>query len=326
MAEILGDVKLSLSAIKKDIGSIPGGPFSNCLYDNRYCFGIAARTGRVRSGLPEFALVTTPQGCREGFTGSFKSILARKEKIEFHRGAARPRIVDKYTNKILGKNKKIAVLVVPSPTTTKGVSAKNRIEFHEIALTNSVELLNALEAEYGWPKSVCYRIEGTTHTKQMTATRTLEMKSYIVEVSKRWFRSPHLISLVSLILRSGKSFAKLSKSQLKSIKIRGGEEALDILKEAYIRDNKGDTNRLKLVGKCLPAIMSQYQKVFGTTAMNRSFFPRLKDPRGSKYDMDLGGLEGLDYLLRINGHNRGVASKTLAEKLTKCKVLTALKN
>jgi len=326
MAEILGDVKLSLSSIKKDIGSVPGGPFSTCTYDSRYCFGIAARTGRVRNGLPEFALVTSPQGCREGFTGSFKSILARKEKIEFHRGAARPRIVDKYMDKILGKNKKIAVLVAPSAITTKGISSKDRIEFHEIALTNSVELLNALEAEYGWPKSVCYRVEGTTHTKHVTTTRTLEMKSYIVEVSKRWFKSPHLISLVSLILRSGQSFAKLSKNQLKSIDLKSGEKALDTLEKAYTRGNKGDTHRLELVSKCLPAIMAQYQKVFGDTAMNRVFFPRLKDPQGSRYDMDLGGLEGLDYLLRINGHRGGVSSKTLAEKLNKYRVLASLKN
>ena len=329
MAEILGDVKLSTSKIREEIGN----PFTFCTFESRYSFGIAARTGRVRNGLPEFALVTAPQGCREGFTGGFKSILARKEGIGFNRQAARPRAVDKYMGKIFGKNKKVTILVAPPRRTTKGVASAKRVEFHEIALENSLEVLNALEAEYGWPRSVCYRIEGYTHSRYAERDRfarvneadQTKMKSYVVEVSRKWVRTPHLVSLVSLILRSGKSFARISKGQLTRIEIDSGEKALKVLSKSYSRGNKADLDRLVKLSKCLPAMMSQYKKVFGAVSTEMTFFPRQRDPKGSKYNQDVGGLEGLDYLMNRN-RNSGVSSNTLREKIQRYKVLAALDN
>lgn len=322
MAEILGNVKLSTSKIREEMGN----PFTFCTFEGRYSFGIAARTGRVRNGLPEFALVTAPQGCREGFTGGFKSILARKEGIGFNRLAARPRAVDKYMGKIFGKNKKVAILVAPPTKTVKGVTSAKRVEFHEIALENSVEVLNALEAEYGWPRSVCYKVEGYTHSRYNNqGTQQTKMKSYVVEVSRKWVRTPHLVSLVSLILRSGKSFARISKGQLTRIEIDGGEKALKVLSKSYSRGNKTDLDRLVKLSKCLPAMMSQYKKVFGSVSTEMTFFPRQKDPKGSKYNHDVGGLEGLDYLMNRN-RNGGVSSNTLRERIQKYKVLAALDN
>ncbi len=307
MAEILGDVSLDLVKNAKQLGN----PFSMATYyAQSYLFGFVVRTDNRKNGLPEFAPITLVGSCRETFISHFKNFIRQKYNIKSRRGGNRG-IYTQNVPKVLGRNKKIGILVVPSPFCTSSIKKADRENYRETSLMNAVEVLNAIESSKNWPKSVCYRIEGYTHKARIGYNADIDMKSYVVEVSKKWFYSPHLISFVTLVLRSGYKFAKVSKTKgLPNITVKDKKEALDILSHPINKGITTDTNRLKQISKYLPIMIDNYEDIFNPKFMVRYFYPVYKDPKGSLYREDVGGLEGIDYMMQGRA-----ASGTFREKL-----------
>lgn len=128
--------------------------------------------------------------------------------------------------------------------------------FHKQVATG-VRLLNIMEKRHGWPSTKLYKVKSKKHSwRDSWSNEKKSINTYIrfVEASRRWIRSPHMLSLFTLILRAPSGIEELatvrSYKALKAVCLK----CRDI--------DEGDSRHIALTFRFWDILMGDYGKMF----------------------------------------------------------------
>jgi hypothetical protein len=129
-----------------------------------------------------------------------------------------------------------------------------------------VKIVNTIEKHYGWPLTKLYHIKpNNTWADQISVNNDF----YYVEASQRWMKSPHMLSLYTLLFRiavSEKRFEFRKRVRgMKSLKVVLSEMGnnLSHLEARYIDKHAG----------AWWLVLDNYRKLFSGRAMKKLYYP-----------------------------------------------------
>jgi len=193
-------------------------------------------------------IITTFEKCREEFTDQFMECLERDRlDSKSYKGIHT-------TNRRINKERTQFVILIDK------YNCRKRIE-------SAMNILNIIEEHYGWEKTNAY------YVKSKSTTTSMNTIIFFDGCIKR-IKSPHMISLLTLIIRSGKAdnFVKQKtfKSLIGNIKKISNDLHIDIKLDGTYTPYKKDIINLCCLLRYTKVLMGDYNNLF--RGFNKRYF------------------------------------------------------
>ena len=216
---------------------------------------------RLGSGFvnPLFAYVSPPKGGKVYAKTDF--IFCRESFCEYLRTDLRG-----LTHFGININKLHMGLYRRLPSNPKTLD-KTTANFHQEVLF-ALQIVNTIEQHYGWPLTRAYLLEIDESQSDILPCN----KFYYLTASKRWIKSPHMLSLYTLLIRIAATKPKLRKpEEITSLKTLF--KYLDFLSA---RDHRQEVAFYHEHGAHWEIILSNYRKLFASRTMKDLYYPNTK--------------------------------------------------
>jgi hypothetical protein len=143
------------------------------------------------------------------------------------------------------------------------------IHIHKAKLDKAIEVLNVIEKELGWVLTKAHELKIVYKTKAVPAVVMMHQHYlHYVTATNRWMKSPHLLSLFVLLLRSIKAdfpIGEASSIDKLFVKLRRLSDYINFSGEINSHGEK--------TGFSIPVILKNYSKLFGNRSTYDLFNP-----------------------------------------------------
>jgi len=142
-------------------------------------------------------------------------------------------------------------------------------EKHKITFRNQVlaaqAMANAVEKHYGWPLTKVYP---AVPTKEQSGVQEGNL-FYYVNASKRWMKSPAMLSLFTLFFRIASHDGKFKfHTRIKDI-----DSFYDVLRSAASKSDYSEMYYVSTHSSLWPVVLDNYDKLFGKRTMKSLYQP-----------------------------------------------------
>lgn len=158
-----------------------------------------------------------------------------------------------------------------------------------------LKIINIMEARHGWPLTKMYNVKPLVRElNSYGSPRRLITFQKVLIGSSKWVRSPHMVSLCTLLFRL----------PVRVTKIFGNIKSYKALKEACSKCEKtqsGDGYHVALTSKFWDMLMSNFDRMFAGSTSKDNF--KKANYKNCQYD------EGISKLCRFNCRNKQISEK-----------------
>ncbi len=138
-------------------------------------------------------------------------------------------------------------------------AARSSSEELKVGVKTALKILNIIERKHKWALTVAHPVEPCSNTDDI----------YMFVASKKWMRSPHLLSLFTLLVRLAQHKGLSSDSSFRRIKTY--KSLLDKLKKYTNTGSNSDKVTVKQTIKYWDLLFRNYQKLYYDMPMKRTF-------------------------------------------------------
>jgi hypothetical protein len=140
---------------------------------------------------------------------------------------------------------------------------KTKLKIFQDQVIAGQRMANAIEREYGWPLTKIYPADpGTDNVASNN-------KFYYIAASKRWIKSPVMLSLFTLLFRMSTNNQRFQfKNRITSMK-----SLFKVLDEIAPKISYGEMSFYRTHGKRWKLVLNNYQKLFGSRSMVSLYYP-----------------------------------------------------
>ena len=126
-------------------------------------------------------------------------------------------------------------------------------------------MVNAIEKHYGWPLTKIYPVKLNEDQDNVTDYNGF----YYISASKRWIKSPHMLSMFLLLFRIAITNHKFKfKTKIRSLK-----SLFKVLDDAAEKSNLGEIVYYKAHGPRWKVVLDNYRKLFGQRDLEDLYYP-----------------------------------------------------
>jgi len=173
--------------------------------------------------------------------------------------------------------------------------------------TRGLRVLNIMEEHYSWPLTIMHDVEESPVTlpASFIRGRTSPSVTYLklLEASSRWMRSPHMLSLFTLLFRLPSSTRRFSLASVNKT-----YESLMVACKGCTTSSHGDNYNVAKTFPFWEAIMTDFDKMFTGIPFTRAFdFTKYVDK--SWPNRRNWGDEGIAKLCSLKSGNEEITSR-----------------